>query len=135
MVKIKKVSGKTVQNVIEKFSMARGIVVLDENTNSISDALRDKNLRVLNVMPGMDDELIKQTVLSGRIFITNNSIDFVYDAKKLEYGIISTENIADKDPKRLAQLISQAIIEHSLWAKKHGFIVRLSESGSTFRQL
>lgn len=132
---MKKISSKTVQNVIEKFSMARGIVVLDENISSISEALSDRNLRVLNIIPGMNDELIKQTVLSGRIFITNNSIDFIYDAKKLEYGIISTENVRDKDPEKLARLISQAIVKHSLWSKKHGFIAMLSDSGSTFKQL
>jgi len=132
---MKKVSQKMVSNVLEKFSMARGIVVLDENVEAIADSLRNRNLRVLKVMPGMSDDLIKQTVLSGRIFITNNTQDFIYDAKTLEYGIISTEAVKDKEPNKLAQLISDAIIKHSLWAKKHSFLVRLSDSGSTFREL
>jgi hypothetical protein len=132
---MKKISKKMVSNVLEKFSMARGIVVLDENVAAISNALRNKNLRVLNVMPGMSDDSIKQTVLSGRIFITNNTQDFIYDAKTLEYGIISTEGVRDKNPDKLAQLISDAIIKHSLWAKKHSFLVRLTDIGSTFKNL
>ena len=123
-------------HVIEKFSMARGIVVLDENVESAAQALKDKNLRVIKVMSGMSDERIKQTVLSGRIFITNNTQDFIEDAKRLEYGIISTEGISDKDPEHLADLISRAIIDHSLWSKKRGFVVRLLKSGkSSFREI
>ena len=112
---------KISKHVLEKFSMARGIVVLDKNIEAAAQALSDKNLRVINVMSGMSDERIKQTVLSGRIFITNNTQHFIGDAKRLEYGIISTEGVSDKDPKNLADLVSKAIIEHNLWSKKAWF--------------
>ena len=117
-----------IKKVLDRFSMTRGIVVLDENLENIAESLREKNLRVLNILSGMSDELIKQTVLSGRIFITNNSKDFIKDARSLEYGIISTEAVKDKTPENLSFLISRAIIEHSLWSKKHSFIVKLTDS-------
>jgi hypothetical protein len=117
-------------------SMARGILVLDENLLSLSEELKKKKIRILKILPGTDDEDIKEHSLSGRIFVTNNSKDFVRDAGRLEYGIISTENIKSKDAKNLAQLISDEIIKNQLWSKEKGFILYLRDNGmTTFKNL
>ena len=78
----------------------------------------------------MDDDVIKEHSLSARIFVTNNSKHFIKDAVKLEYGIIATENVKFKDPEKLSKQISRAIIDHKLWSKRDGFIVKLDEIGS-----
>ena len=115
------------QNVI---AMARGILVLDENLYSLKKALEEKKIRVLKAPSNVDDAVIKEHSLSARIFVTNNSKHFIKDAVKMEYGIIATENVKFKDPKKLSAQISRALIDHSLWSKRDGFIVKLDELGS-----
>jgi hypothetical protein len=116
-------------------SMARGLLVLDENLFSLSEELKKKKIRILKVLPGTEDKQIKEHSLSGRIFVTNNSKDFKDDAGRLEYGIISTEGIKLKDPKTLAQIISDEIIKNQLWSKEKGFILYLRDKGSVFKEL
>jgi hypothetical protein len=117
-------------------SMAKGILVLDENLFSLSEELKKQKIRVLKVSPGADDNVIKEHSLSGRIFVTNNSKDFVKDAKRLEFGIISTEGVKFKDAKYLAQLISDEIIKNQLWSKEKGFILYLRDNKkTTFKEL
>jgi len=117
-------------------AMARGILVLDENLFSLSQALERKNIRIIKVESGMKDEFIQKHTLPGRIFVTNNSKDFVKGAKSFEYGIISTENIKSKDPEYLSDLISKEIIKNKLWSKLNGFILTLRDSGkSSFKEL
>jgi len=116
-------------------SMARGIVILDENLFSLFSELEKQGLRVLKVRPGLEDKEIKEHSLAGRIFITNNSKDFIDDANQLEYGIIATEN-ATKDSKTLAKLISDEIIRNKIWSKKKGFILYLKDNKkSVFKEL
>lgn len=122
-----------IQHVI---SMARGILILDENLFSLAEELKKKKIRVLKILPGTDDKAIKEHSLSGRIFVTNNSKDFVKDAKNLEFGIISTEGVKSKDTENLAELISDEIIKNQLWSKQDGFILYLKDNGkSVFKNL
>lgn len=101
---------------IVKKAMSRGKVVIDENLEQLIPEMQNRNIVVITPHKGMQDEDIKSKILPGRLFITNNSIDFVKDATSYEYGIISTENIKFKDPKVLSKLISDAIIEFKLWS-------------------
>lgn len=111
-------------------AMARGTIVLDENLFNLEDALKEMNIRVRKVRPGTkDDEILKSDLLANRIFVTNNSKDFVGDAPKLDMGIIATENIDSKDKVLLANMISNVLSNMSLWSKRHGFIVRLKSDG------
>jgi hypothetical protein len=117
-------------------SMARGILVLDENLLSLKQALEEYNIRIIPVISGKSDQYIKEHSLPGRIFITNNAKDFKEDARSFEYGIISTENIKFKDPKSLAEKIHNEIIKNKLWSKTKGFILTLKDGErSTFREL
>ena len=117
----------------EIVAMSRGRVVVDEDLEHIVDAIRKKNIIVITPTKGLKDpEIIKSHILSGRIFITNNSADFVKDATSYEYGIIATENIRFKDPEKLAKMISDAIIEFELWSiiNSNGcFILHLKNDG------
>ena len=116
--------------------MARGILILDENLFSLAEELKKKKIRVLKILPGTDDKAIKEHSLSGRIFVTNNSKDFVKDAKNLEFGIISTKGVKSKDTENLAELISDEIIKNQLWSKQDGFILYLKDNGkSVFKNL
>lgn len=115
-------------------AMARGTVVLDENVSQLETALTRRNIRVLKPHPGTPDDEIKSRLLPNRIIITNNTKDFVDDASSYDYGIISLEGLPFIDPdgteaNKTVQLISKAIADHGLWARRHGFIVRLVENG------
>jgi hypothetical protein len=118
---------RMVRNVI---AMARGVLVLDENVYNLKEALEKEKIRVLKAPSNVDDAVIKEHSLAARIFVTNNSKHFIKDAVKMEYGIIATENVKSKDPEKLSKQISRAIINHNLWSKRDGFIVRLDERGS-----
>jgi hypothetical protein len=122
-----------VQHVI---SMARGILVVDENLDKIHRELEKHNIRVLRIKPGTDDDYIKEHSLPGRIFVTNNTKDFLDGAAEFEYGIISTEGVKLKDPELLAKKISDEIIKNNLWSKLKGFVLYLKDDGrSVFKEL
>jgi hypothetical protein len=108
---------------------ARGTVVLDENLFQLEQPLKDESIRVRKVRPGTkDDDILKGDLLSNRIFITDNSKDFIYDAPRLDCGIIATENVT-KDVLTLVKIISRALSDYDLWSKRHGFILKLMQNG------
>jgi hypothetical protein len=115
---------------IIKSAMSRGRVVLDECLESIERELSKRNIVVISVPKGMSDDRIKRDYLSGRLFITNNSVDFVDDASSYEYGIVSTEKIKFKEPEKLSKMISDAIVKYKLWSQSEPFLLVLSESGN-----
>jgi hypothetical protein len=115
------------ENLI-KDAMSRGRLVLVENLENIAQELRSRNLIVIQPPKGMNDDDIKEKLLSGRLFVTNNPKDFINDASSFEFGIISTEKIKFKDPKKLSKLISDAIISHNLWSQHLPFILTLHEN-------
>lgn len=121
---------KKLANEIVKISMSRGFVVLDEDLEHIADELRSKNIHVINVEKGSKDEDIQKKILPGRIFITNNSKDFLHAAIEYEFGIIATENVKTKDAKILADKISKEISKNSLWSLKSGFLLKLDNKKS-----
>jgi hypothetical protein len=112
---------------IIKSAMSRGKVVLDENLEALSNELKDRNMMVIVPPKGTKDSFIKKNFLAGRLFITNNSKDFIDDASSYEYGIISTEKIKFKDPELLSKMISDAIIKFKLWSRTDPFILVLHE--------
>ena len=115
-------------STMNKGSMARGILILDENVQHLEEPLKDRNIIIRIPKSGMSDDDIKKDLLSKRIFVTNNSKDFIPDASSYEYGIIATEGVS-KDAETLSSMISRALSEHKLWSKRTGFILVLSETG------
>jgi len=110
-------------------SMARGVVVLDENLADLAEGLRNHNIHVFTVPAKMSDDEIKRVYLTRRLFITNNPKDFIHDASSFEYGIISTQKIKYKRKESLVPLISVAISKHDLWSQQYGFIIELNDKG------
>jgi len=111
-------------------AMARGIVVLDENVSGMEAELNNRNIRVIPIPKGTDDEIIKKYYLPGRIIITANSRHFIDDASSYEYGIVALDKIKFKDSGTLASLVSNAFIREKLWSKAHGFIIELDGKGN-----
>ena len=91
--------------------------------------LTNLNIRVRLPPRGMSDKKIAEDYLPNRVFVTNNSKDFLKFAIIYDIGIIATENIKSKNSEILAELISDAIIDYSLWSQKSGFILNLMNDG------
>jgi hypothetical protein len=111
-------------------AMARGIVVLDENVSGMESELRARNIKVISIPKGTDDEVIKRHYLPGRIIVTANSRHFIDDASSYEYGIIALDKIKFKDPKMMALIVSNAFVKKQLWSKAHGFVIELDDQGN-----
>lgn len=125
------------ETIISKLTvaMSRGVIVLDENVQNLKPELQDKNIRIISVNPSTKDPKIITDILPNRIFITNNSKDFVQSAAEYDIGIIATEHV-NKDPKALSAMISKALTSNSLWSKKHGWILILKSEGQhEFKEL
>lgn len=129
------------ERVLHRFAMARGTVVVDENVQKLAEVLRKINIRCIVPSAGTPDSKIISELLPNRILVTRNSKDFKHSASSYDFGIISLDDLSfiddDPDPSqnKTVQMISRAFIDHSLWAKKHGFIVVLSDHGATYRDL
>lgn len=123
------------ERVVQRFAMARGTVVVDENVQNLADILRKINIRCIVPSASTPDTKIITELLPNRIFITRNTKHFKLSASSYDFGIISLAdlNFLDDNPdptqNKTVQLISRAFIEHSLWSKRHGFIVTLSDNG------
>lgn len=116
-------------DTLKVIAMSRGTVIVDENLRSVGPYLTDANIRVRMPPQGMEDKQIAREYLPNRIFITNNSKDFIRAAIKYDIGIIATENIQSKDPELLADLISDVLIDFSLWSERTGFLLTLMNDG------
>lgn len=128
--------GTKVIEALKAVAMSRGTVIVDENLLDLKQPLTDLNIRVRLPPQGMTDKKIAEDYLPNRIFITNNSKDFVRYGITYDIGIIGTENIHFKDSEKLAELISNAIIDYSLWSERTGFLLMLSADGKhSFKSL
>ena len=109
--------------------MSRGTIIVDENLQDLRHYLTNLNIRVRLPPQGMSDKEIAEDYLPNRVFVTNNSKDFLKFAIIYDIGIVATENIKSKNPEDLAEMISDAIIDYSLWGQKSGFILTLMNDG------
>lgn len=108
----------------------RGVVVIDRNISGIAEELRNKNMIIISMPPGVSQERILEAYLPGRILITDRSEDFIYHASSYEFGIIALDDITFKDDlKRMVEMINLTIIKKKLWSKKYGFIIKLNDMG------
>ena len=120
----------------QRVAMARGVLVLDEDLQALESALRARNIRVIRPPVGTSDDAIKEHFLPGRILVTRNVRDFENDVSSYEFGLIGvTTSFIDPEPgpaNKTVKAISDAIQQHGLWALGRGFIVLVSDNGSTF---
>jgi hypothetical protein len=129
----------TLAQVIAKYTqgsnsiqgMARGTLVLDENSRDLEDPLRDLNIKIVQVEPGDEDSLIMQKYLPHRIFVTRNSRDFVEGAVIHEYGIIALDVLPTGalGAIKVAQIIHKVLVKYKLWKKLKPWILVIDPRG------
>ena len=122
-------SDKVLVSALKTVAMSRGTIIVDENLQDLRHYLTNLNIRVRLPPQGMSDKKIAEDYLPNRVFVTNNSKDFLKFAVIYDIGIVATENIKSKNPEDLAEMISDAIIDYSLWSQKSGFILTLMSDG------
>ena len=120
---------KKLINALKTVAMSRGTIIVDENLQDLRQYLMNLNIRVRLPPQGMSDKKIAEDYLPNRVFVTNNSKDFLKFAILYDIGIIATEKIKSKNPEDLAEIISDAIIDYSLWGQKSGFLLTLMNGG------
>ena len=113
----------------EILQVTRGVLVVDENLQDLIKELRERDILIVKKRQDMDDEYFKTQILPDRIFVTNHSKDFILDATSYGYKLIGTEEVS-KDAKTLAKIISDALINCSLWTKRHCWILTLKPDGN-----
>lgn len=124
--------------------MARGKLVVDECVKQLLPALREMNFHVITAEPGTKDLWMIKNLLPNRIFVTNNTKDFLRFAPTYEIGIISLEGLdfidGEENPSKnqTVRVISDALIFFDCWAqsKDCGFLLELKSDGKhTFKLL
>lgn len=110
-------------------AMSRGTIVLDENLLALKEYFLKRNIKVIVPRQGLSDTSIMNELLSHRIFVTANPKDFINEVSSFEFGLISADNVQKVPADALVKMISDALIEYSLWAKRHGFVLVLKQSG------
>jgi hypothetical protein len=123
------------QQIVDRSAMARGVVVLDETVAGLASALREANIKVVELPAGTADAVMRQAYLFHRILVTSNTKEFLEEAPIHEYGIVSLEKLTFIDPSPsfatniTAQMISQAISAYGLWTKGAKFLLELRDDG------
>ncbi len=112
---------------LRKRSLARAVLVVDENLANLVPELQKKNFRVLTPPKGTPDEKIIADFLAHRTLVTNNPKDFVGAVPVEEFSVIDTTAVT-KDAQHLSSMISDAWIAFSLNSQAK-FILRLQPDG------
>lgn len=115
-------------------AMARGTLVLDENVLVLREGLRRHNFRVFTAPQGTPDDVIIETMMNGRVLVTNNLADFEYMAEAFEFGIVNVTMAALADPQRVVDEISRAFIDHRL-KRQAPFVFTIGVADTNFRLL
>jgi len=117
---------KITSELLRKRSLARGVLVVDENLFNLAPELEKKRFRVRMFPAGTVDEQIIVN-LTGRTLVTNNPKDFEDEVPVVEFSIIDTTAVS-KDGSNLATMISNAWIKYRLNSQAN-FILRLRPDG------
>jgi len=119
----------------ERVGMARATLVVDENVSALAQPLKEHfNFRTVVPSSGLADEKIKNDLLGHRILVTNNTKDFVDDAPRFDYGIISLQELPFIDKAQTAKnmtckMISDAVIKYKLVSRGTHFVLTLKKDG------
>jgi hypothetical protein len=123
------------RQITNRAAMARGVIVLDEGLAGLAPALREANIKVVEIPSGTEDEVIIQSYLPHRILVTRNKKPFLEHAPICEFGVVSLEKLSSIDPStsfadnKTAKLISREISRNELWSKGAKFLLELRDSG------
>jgi hypothetical protein len=101
---------------IMEFARGNWSLVIDENLESLADALAGLNYAVKSVPKGMPDDEIRKKYGSLGVFITSNDRDFSLDEAPapFEDGLILVPN--GVDAQRLARAIERVLMT---WRKQY----------------
>ena len=113
-------------------SRNRGVIVLDKQHKNLALELQARNIRVVIIPKGTDDDTIKRSILPHRILVTDNFKRYKDDVSSFEYGLISTKI---KDPIVLAKRISDEITKNKLWSLRQGFILKLHKKKTELEEV
>jgi len=114
-------------------AMGRGTLIIDECVKELALPIKNKNIHVIEPLPGEKDNDIIERLLPNRIIVTKNPKDFINHASSYDIGVIDVSKLKFIDPSpknnKTVQIISDAIIKFDLWSIRHGFIITLHENG------
>jgi hypothetical protein len=116
--------------------MARGVIVLDSNVVGLAAALREANIKVVEIPAGTPEAVVRHGYLPHRILVTSNAKDFLDDAPIHEFGVVSLEKLKSIDTSpsfannATAQLISRGISGYGLWSRGAKFLLELRDDGN-----
>jgi hypothetical protein len=126
---------RVAKQIVDCRAMARGVIVLGKDAAALAPALREANIKVVEIPAGTADSAIMQDYLPHRILVTRNAKGFMEWAPIHEYGIVSLEKLTSINPSpsfaanKTARLISQGISAYGLWAKGATFLLELRDDG------
>ena len=85
------------RQIVDRAAMARGVIVLDSNVVGLAAALREANIKVVEIPAGTPEAVVRHGYLPHRILVTSNAKDFLDDAPIHEFGIVSLEKLKSID--------------------------------------
>jgi hypothetical protein len=107
----------------------RGVVVLDRRLRALERHLRDRNMLVIGAPADDIEDSERPTLLACRVLIVQDEAPYVYDASSYCIGIVSVRMLSNREPQRLAKVISDALVDHRPWDRRHGFLLLLNDDG------
>ena len=122
----------------DSFELAKGCssaVVLDQNLRALKTALEHEGYKVVMPQTGASDAEIKELASRGWTILTANSRDFVDDAARFDYDVISVEDIKFIDTKsdsgnQTVAKIAGAMRRSQLATRKGNFLLTIHDDGS-----
>jgi hypothetical protein len=107
--------------------LSRGVLMLDEDLLPLKEPLEQRNF-IVGAVPFSTPTSQMSALLAHRVFITNNSENFLEPAVIREFSLIDTKD-ATQDPEKLADIISKEWLAGSL-KMRQPFLARISANGA-----
>jgi hypothetical protein len=109
---------------------SRGVVVLDRRLETLKQPLQNRNMLVI-VAPADDiDDETRLWLLPHRVVIVEDEATLVDDASSYVYGIVSCGLLSNREPARVAKVISDVFVHRpGLWHRRHGWKLILRDDG------
>lgn len=132
--------GAETADVVEMSKQGYFTILLDENLRGLEPALEDDGFKVVLPPAGLNDNTLKAKA-RGWAILTRNSQDFVDDAVRFDYDVITIEDtrFVDDKPDRTndtVRKISDAVRRSRLGTIRGNFLLKIRDNGSShLRQL
>lgn len=113
---------------------------VDEDSDWLSDGLRDAGFKVMQVKKGKQDEQMFRD-LEGDVLISKNVDDFISSAVRYDFDLISIKNVKFRDNKKdrtntVVEKIANAIRSSGFYAMRGNWMLTLMDDGKwTLKEL